>query len=248
MKAFAALFFVTAVVALPKNTAPQPSTGGLNQPCTGGTGGTCDTGLYCSAATCVCYVGTVTNAKGTGCAACPKGYYCPTPGGSPVECPAGTFGSATGYTAESDCTQCPAGTASQTTGATSQNTCKDCSANTYSQSGWAVCQACPDGTFNAAKGSGTCFQYCGPGYGYTGTTCQPCTAGYYSDVQKNDGPCSQCAPGTFQSGSYGTSCSPCGINEYNPYYAQPSCFDCPSGTSAKGKATTCKTKSSKLRL
>ena len=104
-----------------------------------------------------------------------------------------------------------------------------CVAGTFQGSvGRDVCDACPQGSANAAEGSGTCA---------------PCAVGTFaSDAGLTR--CEACEPGTYQDKTGKASCVDCPAGTQNPLAASDdasACVACPAGTHSGVKSTECVT-------
>ena len=141
---------------------------------------------------------------------CRKGYYCPL--GTPIPCPAGTFGNRTGLKELSMCTDCPPGRFCDQTGQTKSQ--GPCTAGWYCQGGAITStpnvtnslkypengpcpkgRYCLEGTPSPAK--------CPPGT-YRNSTgaaseseCLDCNPGWYCEGYGNEEPTAQCAAGYY---------------------------------------------------
>ena len=206
---------------------------------------TCPIGSKCSVKGLVfpelCEAGTYQKEAGkTSCSSCDKGYYCPLGtgvlgeslkcprghycGGSPLptRCPAGTYYSDFGATAQSDCKTCPAGfycpsgsvspgiicpAGRACPGGTGPDQMLSCTAGTYSEeegaSSLAVCKDCPVGHYCC---SGTATDNIGSVCEGGVATPIPCPPGFYQGSTRSQ---------TCQACTAGMSCSKAGLVEPN---------------------------------
>ena len=202
----------------------------------------CNIGYYSTGsgnASCTgCAAGSYTGSTGqTSCTTCQDGYYCP---GSQdrVGCPAGTEGSGTGKTSQSNgCSACNIGHYSTGTGNAS---CPACAKGTYQDAtGQSSCKNCPSGQTTSGTGStssSSCYTIsvtCTAGTYLPGnaTTCSSCTTGHY------------CSGGTFNLSSSNQGISACAIGKYQDATGQSTCKNCPAGkytgSTGQSSCTTC---------
>lgn len=136
----------------------------------------CDAGYYCWKFTQDIYQTPILPGKSASSATgnysnaadCPVGQYCPIHSSTPLDCPSGTYTSATGMGEIMNCGDCPAGYACPTAGSSTSGDFFACPAAHY----------CPSGTIDP-------FDH-------------PCPAGYYDDSgsleQSSD--CTECPAGS----------------------------------------------------
>ena len=128
----------------------------------------------------------ITVFKGTQCAPCDTGAYCPT--GVFQACAAGSANSIVG---SSSCIACPSGTVSDV----GAEVCQQCDAGQLPSATRDYCVNCPGGTFSIVPGA---------------SSCQPCPAGTFRNPEADGTKCIKCAPGSYSSGgaSECTLCAP----------------------------------------
>ena len=217
----------------------------------------CAVGYFSSTAgtsTCSsCEAGTYTSTAGqTSCTTCQDGYYCPG-GQNRVACPAGTEGSGTGKTSESQgCQACAPGRYSTGTG---NATCSACTAGTYtSDYGQTSCTTCEDGYYcpGGQNRVGCPAGTEGNGTGRTSESagCNSCSINTYSNSTGTP-TCSSCASGTYNTQTGQTSCStsPDTICVYNSsrYWSNSNysstrynaTYNCPTGNNSASSCTYC---------
>lgn len=169
-------------------------------------------------------------------------------------CPSGTYSGS----GASTCTECPIGKASNVTAATEISTCVECEAGSYcprgssypilcpsgtwgDKPGMGNCSLCPQGTFNAFKGSNL------------SSACVACAAGRFSSIlgAPASSACSKCPVNTYQDKAGKSECKSCLGRTSTPnrlacscpegqILALPDsstdselvCFQCPNGTVA----------------
>ena len=180
-------------------------------PTPGGTtsGSTCPAGFSCAA-------GTVTPV------ACPSGTFSPAGASTCSACPAGQY-SADG----AQCTQCNAGYSCSGTGDTTAHAI--CPAGKYSNAGASSCESCPAGTYSSAIGAVsniTCGK-CPKGtysQATAATTCTPCPANTYNDLEGRSTTCIPCAPDTLtftvNRGMQVVEHNVTGASSCNPYFTR----------------------------
>ena len=120
------------------------------------------------------------------CAACAKGRYQETTGGTECEgsCPTGTYGNATGFVSASQCPKCAPGRIS----ASGSATCTSCPEGKYKEvAGGYSCTPCPRGTF-ADIGNLTSV-----------SQCKQCVAGRFASAPGST-MCSLCPEGSYEDG------------------------------------------------
>jgi hypothetical protein len=206
---------------------------------------------------------------------CEAGYSGPD-GGACSACAAGSYKAIEGSAA---CTFCGVGFYSNATAAASVESCGACPGNSSSVAGSAridqcdcnpgyrqtldhdACIQCSPGYYDSALNRYECSQCAGGLYsaavGATGNeTCQPCSAGYYSEAgsadcdrcpaNSNSPPASAlitdctCNPGA--TGSDGATCTACVAGKYKDTVGADTCTDCGAGTySAVGGASLANT-------
>ncbi len=165
-----------------------------------------------------------TQAQGTGCEACPKGYYCPQ--GKHIPCP---FGYANGLTGQTACSACVQSTNTQT-GTVATNTAMS------------ACSSCGNGVYASTNAQGTSCTSCPAAYYCPNGKLVKCTTGYYCPAGSSAmTPCPSrafCPEGSASPvycSRYHEKCNTCNTT---------TCTKCDSGyevdASTKGcKATTC---------
>ena len=188
-----------------------------NEGYTGPDGGTCSAcaageykSVVGSAACSACNSGSDSPAGSTlqsNCT-CNEGYTGPD-GGNCEKCDKGKYKSIAG---SQDCTECPAGTSYDGTGATSANFCAGCGSNTYSPAGSSGCQPCPGHSVSESNS-----QYI--------TECK-CIAGYQGLIQSTTSTCEPCAAGKYQDLQGQETCTPCGFDKFNPRRASDNASAC----------------------
>lgn len=162
-----------------------------------------------------------TGRYGTGCATCPKGWYCPD-GKIPKPCNT----SSNQYSQE---------------GATA---CSNCSIGYYATNDSSAqganilgtkCTGCPKGY--ACPGASQTLKGCGAGY-YQDTTiqstCKTCSGGYYSTGSANTS-CSACNSACAICAGSSTTCSSC---KSGYYLSSSSCIACPANATCSGGTST----------
>lgn len=170
-----------------------------------------------------CPPGTMMDADGSSCDACPAGTYSTsTDANVCTVCPPGSWNNMANATS---CNTCPANTMSP--GGTAM--CSNCSVSTFSSAGSGSCTSCDVGT-DRADGASSCSPCAAGSFRCADmTTCQPCPAGSFSGAGQQA--CTACDPGSFAGTAGLTMCSMCGANSYAASGAS-SCTPCPSGLSA----------------
>jgi hypothetical protein len=181
------------------------------------------------ASTCsMCQDGTESNLNFTKCVDCQPGFHS-SKGQMCTQCPLGSISSFQSGT----CTKCSPGSIATS----NQTQCILCPAGTIPNVNHDACVPCPNGTISGV-GQHTCTP-CEPGtVAYNRTTCVPCTAGSFGNIDISSGivKCTSCNPGHI-SASADTSCKACLPGTYvsNNY----TCTKCTAGTYAGEASTYC---------
>ncbi len=191
------------------NTNTGSTFSGSCVPCTAGTanplmgGSTSEACVACSAGkfsgsgalSCRnCAAGSFSGSGAPSCSICPIGTYCAS--GVALDCPAGTYGLAPGFTTPANCTPCRAGTFNPLTGSTSSAACARCDYGSFASSfGASFCTLCPLGFTTLGTGAAL------------NSSCTPCAAGTYQTTEGT--PCVPCPLNTFSVTAGSTSLSNC---------------------------------------
>jgi hypothetical protein len=158
-----------------------------------------------------------------------------------TRCLPGTYSSALGASAASDCIgRCPRGSYSTAYGLSAASNCNLCAPGTFSdQLGATAASPCPPGTYSSAIGAtSNCSGRCPPGTYSTAyalkveSDCSSCMAGTYSSVL-GASVCADCLATTYSSSVGASSPLACGTCDWG-YFASPSgratgCLQCPAG-------------------
>ena len=174
-----------------------------------------------------------TGSTGISACVCATGYY-PFRGSCRV-CGTGKYNDQLG----SACKSCAAGKYNGETGSIVETACKDCQPGKNTGAArQSICQECVVGRYQNE---------------YSATSCKVCPTGYYQDIGSGDS-CKTCDPlhkslsdksGCFYSGCdlgqsrNGDTCTACQSGKYQDQFDQPSCIDCPSGTTSGVGAPKC---------
>jgi hypothetical protein len=159
---------------------------------------------------------------------CPEGSYCPHTG-MRVQCPSGTFSSATGQAANSDCSACEMGDYCPQ-GSTSARLCPP---GFYCPDFASLIQ-CEAGKFQTEFGKTDPESCSGCGLGFyavNATACRTCPSGTYSDVSGAE-ECQSCPVGTYGNRTSQInveSCLPCNDGWYQSDPGSLACIICPVG-------------------
>ena len=175
--------------------------------------GLCEAGYYCPA-------GSISSTPSSNI--CPAGSYCPAGSGFPIECPPGTFSSATGLESFTECETCTGGQYCEGSGRSTPS--GDCAARYF----------CISGSDSARPANGTEFNGpCPVGHFCPPATTHPiqCPAGSYNPIEKQEA-CLPCPDRYFcPLGSSNFTANPCPTGHYCPTETESNTqFPCPLGT------------------
>lgn len=212
--------------------------------------GLCAAGYYCKQGASVPTPTNQTNAQGSTGGPCPPGHYCPAGSGAPVPCNNGTYSSASGNIAKSDCQACTPGfycpdpatsvpaqlcwAGYYCTGGATVPTQHLCPAGHFCGNGTATPQPCPAGTYASAPGSQSCAA-CPEGFVCAGATVTPadCPLGHYCEPGTQYGTQYPCPAGTFANTTNLRSAAECFNCTAGQYCGSPG-LSSPSGPCTAG--------------
>ena len=205
---------------------------------------------------CLCNPG-FTGPNSGPCTACVAGEYKDVIGSaSCTDCGAGKYLTTTGAATESSCVACP-GNSNSVAGSDSIEWCY-CNPGYRQSPGHNACIQCDPGFYDNTLNRYECSQ-CGGGLFSVATgettseTCQPCSAGYYSDEgsavcdlcpansnspQVSDS-ITDCTCNAGTTGSDGATCWLCPAGKYKATSGSAACLSCPGNSNPAAGSTAC---------